>query len=118
VEARPATETERKLLDGLLGHSFEGVEALRRQWKHALVRRSCSCGCGSIGFVFDDRSQLEPSTARNPLPVEAEVLDEQGTAVGGVIVLLRDAYLDDVDVHAYGREPLALPTLRAVRWRT
>jgi hypothetical protein len=99
----------------VLGHSFDGVEALRDQWAHALVEPSCECGCGSIGFVFADDFQPTPSSARNPLPVEAEIIDADGHVVGGVIVLVRNGLLDDVDVHAFGEMPLPFPSMTAVR---
>jgi hypothetical protein len=90
-------------------HSLDGVEALRDQCAHARVERSCDCGCGSIGFVFDADFQPTPSSASNPLPVEGDVVDSDGGVVGGVIVLVRGGLLDDVDVHAYGEEPLPVP---------
>ena len=117
MTARPPTDNERAFLDAVLGYSFDGVEALRNQWAHALVEPSCSCGCGSIGFVFDAEFEAAPSTACNPLPVEGEILDASDEAVGGIIVLLRDGVLDDVDVHSFGHEPLAFPPMAAIRWR-
>ena len=114
-ERRPPDE--RAFLDSVLSYSFDGVEALRSQWEHALVEPSCVCGCGSIGFVFDAEFQAAPSTASNPLPVEGEIVDASGEVVGGIIVLIRDGLLDDVDVHAFGQRPLPFPALASVRWR-
>jgi hypothetical protein len=118
VTARPPTADERAFLDTVLRHSFDGVEALRSQWEHALVEPSCQCGCGSIGFVFNDLIEVMPSTAPSPLPVEGEILDTNGEAVGGIIVLVRDGVLDDVDVHAFGDRPLAFPEIGTIRWVT
>ena len=117
MSIRPPTNNERAFLDTLLCHQFEGVEALRSQWGHTLVESSCGCGCGSIGFVFEADFEPTPSTASNPLPVEAEVVDADGEVVGGIIVLVRDGLLDDVDVHAYGQAPLAFPEPWSIRWR-
>jgi len=118
VKARAPTPDERAFLDSVLGFSFDGAEALRSQWEGALVESSCACGCGSIGFVFGADFQATPSTARNPLPVEGEIVDACGEVVGGIIVILRDGLLDDVDVHAFGERPLPFPALASVHWRT
>lgn len=115
MTARPPTTDERAFVDAVLGHSFDGVEALRDQWAHALVEPSCECGCGSIGFVFNADFQPTPSPAPNPLPVEGDVLDADGGVVGGIIVLVREGVLDDIDVHAFGEMPLPFPPMRSVR---
>lgn len=117
VTARAPTTDERAFVDAVLSHPFDGVEALRDQWAHALVEPSCECGCGSIGFVFDRDFQPTRSAARNPLPVEADVLGADGEVVGGVIVLVRDGVLDDIDVHAFGEMPLPFPAMASVRLR-
>lgn len=116
VTARAPTADERSFLDALLAHEFDGVEPLRIQRAHSLVEPSCHCGCGSIGFIFEADFVPSPSTAVNPLPVEGEVIDSHGGVVGGIIVLVRDGLLDDVDVHAYGDEALPFPSPASIRW--
>lgn len=101
----------------MLSRSFDGVEALRDQWAHASVEPSCECGRGSIGFVFDGDFLPAPSSARTPLPVEADVIDADGEVVGGVIVLVREGVLDDIDVHSFGERPLPFPPMTSVRLR-
>lgn len=102
-------------MTAILSGAFEGAEALRDQWAHALVEPSCECGCGSIGFVFEGGFTPTPSVAPSPLPYEAEILDAGGAVVGGAIILLRDGLLDDVDVHAYGAAPLPFPSRSMLR---
>lgn len=62
-EYRPLTERERAVLDGLLQFDHPGVESLREHATTAQVRRSCTCGCPSIGFQRGDAkdSQAFPS---------------------------------------------------------
>jgi hypothetical protein len=116
VESRPPTTDESEIIDALLGFAFEGVETLRAQFSLARVHSSCNCGCGSIGFDFADPASLPRAIASNPLPVEAEVLDSEGEVIGGVIVLLRDGLLDDVDVYSASGSPLPMPRLDQLRW--
>lgn len=118
VATRQPTESERAFLDAVLAHSFDGVEALRQQWTHATVHSSCNCGCGSLGFTFDDQTELEPSPAPSPLPVHVDVVDEDGEIVGGIVVLLRDGFLDDVDVYSVADDPITFPPPEALRWLT
>jgi hypothetical protein len=114
---RAPTTDERAFLEAVLAHSFDGVEALRDQWGHASVEPSCECGCGSIGFVFDAEFRPRRSTAPNPLPIEGDIVDADGALVGGIIVLVREGVLDDVDVHSYVEHPLSFPPMSLIRLR-
>jgi len=108
-----------EVLTELLGHDFDGAEPLREQWRVAKVTSSCDCGCGSLGFEFgaDLRASLPTSEATSPLPIEGDLVDDGGVIVGGLIVLLRDGWLDDVDVHSYLDGAMPFPAPAAVRWR-
>lgn len=117
MTGRPPTEREQRFMDALLGHSFDGVESLRRQWEGALVESSCMCGCGSIGFVFGGSSAVAPGGARHPVPVEADIVDERDEIVGGVLVFVRDGVLDDIDVYSVMEDPQPFPDLASIRWR-
>src|SRR6185503_9997955 len=50
---RSLSDLERAMLAVLLAQPFPGSEALRRQARIARVNAECTCGCGSIAFVFD-----------------------------------------------------------------
>jgi hypothetical protein len=118
VTARPPTHDEREVIDAVLAHDFEGADALRHQWAHALVEPSCKCGCGSIGFVFDGTvPQERRSVAPSPLPTDGDVLGEDGELIGGLLVLVRDGVLYDVDVYSFTDGPILFPPLARVRWR-
>ncbi len=66
------------------------------------------CGSGTIELIprGDD---LPRSDAGSPVPVEAQVLDAQGNEVGGLLLFVRDALLDSLEVYSHD-EPLPLPT--------
>jgi hypothetical protein len=127
VAPRPLTDVEEQLLWSLLAHDVEGGDDLRAQLKHALVESSCECGCGSIGFVPAepieaillakedeiDRDLMPPAT---PLPVVGEVLDDDGSVVGGVLAFVRNGRLVDIEVFSLG-DPLPLPDVAHVRWK-
>lgn len=113
--AREMTAAERAVLDELLSRDFVGAAELRRQLAAAMVEPSCECGCGSIGFVFQSDSDVPRSAATNPLPVDVTILANDGSEVGGLVVLLRDGLLDDADVYSFF-DPLPWPDLSRIRW--
>jgi hypothetical protein len=115
VSGRPATSDEVRLLSALLAHDVEGAVPLREQLSVAKIVSSCGCGCGSIGFVFDDHTPAPSSTA-TLFPVEGEILDDRGNVVGGLLLFVVDGRLHDVDVYSYDGDPLPLPDAQRVRW--
>ncbi|WP_028474481.1 hypothetical protein [Nocardioides alkalitolerans] len=109
------TSSERALLAGFLSFDFEGVAALRAQAARVTARRGCTSGCGTISFVhdrFDDASSSPDSL----VPVEGSVDDDDGQSVGGLLLILRDGLLDQMEIYAVDADPLPLPDLRRVTW--
>ena len=41
------------------------------------------------------------------LPAQADVLDETGQPIGGVLVFLKDGYLSQLEVYSFAQEPIA-----------
>ncbi|HWS33460.1 MAG TPA: hypothetical protein VN408_12030 [Actinoplanes sp.] len=113
--ARELTGVERQLLADLLGYDFPGVGALRLQAPGVLARVGCSCGCGTIELVTDGYDG-ELSDAESPVPVSGEIHDADGTAVGGIMLLLARGRLDSLEVYAYLDETLAMPDPGLVTW--
>lgn len=113
---RPLTGGERQLLDGLLAHEFPGVRELREQVSSARAIPGCGCGCGTIDFVLEAGAHAPASTAQSPVPVEGEVHDGGGQAVGGLLLFLTGGRLGGLEVFSYGEEPLPLPDPRHVTW--
>jgi hypothetical protein len=121
------TNAEVELLASLLAQDVDRGDVLLAQLRGALVVSSCDCGCGSIGFVPADsneatllarqheidRGRVPPAT---PLPVEGEVLDDDGSVVGGVLAIVRNGRLLDIEVFSLG-DPLPLPDVAHVRWK-
>jgi hypothetical protein len=112
----PLLEDERALLDALLAHDFSGVEALREQAKHVWAKRGCECGCGTIDLVTDGTS-VPRSEATNPAPVEGAVHNAAGEEVGGLILFIKDGMLLSLEIYSH-EEPLPLPRLEQVTWRS
>jgi hypothetical protein len=114
VDLRPLSSTEWEVLTAWLDHGVEGAIALRTQLNSELrVFGSCDCGCGSLGFalaVADTRGE-EVSM----FPIDAEIVDGEGRVIGGMVLLVRDGRLHDIDIHTY-EEAQAFPTLVRVRW--
>ncbi len=96
-----------------LAHDVDGAAGLRSQLSvETEVYRSCNCGCPSIGFVNVDEG-AEPGVSI--FDVDAEIVDENGVSVGGMMLTIRDGRPNDVDVHSWFDE-LPFPTVDQVRW--
>lgn len=114
TEPSPLTADEQALLDALLAHSFDGVDALRLQARRVQARQGCQCGCGTIDLVVTD-DRVPRSVAANPVPAEAQVLGVEGTEIGGLLLFLNEGLLSSLEVYSYD-QPLPLPTVDTVRW--
>jgi hypothetical protein len=89
---------ERAVLDGLLQFDHPGVEALREHAATARVRRSCACGCPSIGFERDDTDAVD----ERPWLWPASGWRKQGPVE--VILFVRDGSLAEMELVTYDGE--------------
>ncbi|MDJ0767491.1 MAG: hypothetical protein QNJ12_01815 [Ilumatobacter sp.] len=113
MDTRRISPNELEVMQAWLAHDVADAAVLRTQLTaETEVYRSCSCGCGSIGFVNIDES-LDPGVSI--FDVDAEIVDENGATVGGMTLLIRNGRLHDVDVHTW-LDPLPFPTVEEVRW--
>jgi hypothetical protein len=76
VDARPATEAERGILDRLLDAEFPGSEEIRRQLQECLVKTVDENG--SLALYPDDPCKV---AVADSIPVWGEVRDEDGATV-------------------------------------
>jgi hypothetical protein len=114
VELRPLSPTEWEVLTAWLDHDVAGAIELRTQVNSDLrVFGSCDCGCGSLGFArpVDDTTGGGVSM----FPIDAEIIDGNGQMIGGMVLLVREGRLHDIDIHTY-EEAQPFPTLACVRW--
>lgn len=116
IKGRPLTTVEHELLDALLAHDFEGVEALREQARQLVAIKGCSCGCGTIDLTPVGRNHPR-STASSPVPTEGTVYDDQGESVGGLLLFLAEGLVSSLEIYWFD-VPLPLPTLDRVVWST
>lgn len=97
-----------------LEHDVPGAEFLRDQvGEETQVFRSCDCGCSSIGFASLTQGRGRGSFI---FGVDAEIIDENGASVGGMVLTIRDGQLRDVDVHSWSDE-VEFPSVEQVRWQ-
>ncbi|MGH1489862.1 MAG: hypothetical protein ACRBK7_10795 [Acidimicrobiales bacterium] len=96
-----------------LAHDVPGADLLRSQLTEGTqIYRSCDCGCSSIGFVnIKEGSELGVSI----FDIDAEIVDDTGASLGGMMLTIRSGRLHDVDVHSWFDE-LLFPTADQVRW--
>lgn len=118
MPATPLTDKQRTVLEFLLREPFPGRDELARQAETARTTGpSCTCGCPSFGLLADRR--LPPAIVEDLVPVEAVGHDPAGNLIG-VLLFVRDGYLDDVEVYSLDASEFAgLPQLEALeiaRW--
>ena len=104
---RPLADDERAVLDALLARANgAAAESLREQAARAEAVPGCSCGCGSIDlFVPTDA----PVTGLPDGPAAgANLNDAAGEPVGGVLLFVRDGFVDRLEVYSYV-DPLPMP---------
>jgi len=114
VETRKITANELEVLRAWVAHDVPGATELRDQLSELVeVFSSCDCGCSSIGFKRYALS--DEGGGVSIFDVDAEIVDNEGRSVGGMMLLIRTGRLDDVDVHSWFDE-LPFPALTSVRW--
>jgi hypothetical protein len=117
---RPLSDDERALIEFLLSSDANpGAAELRRQ--AATVRTtgsSCDCGCPSFGLTADRAVPAAPVDER--VVAEAHGHDPGGNAVGVLLFVTEDGYLDDLEVFGYDTSDFAglpLPeSLKLTEW--
>jgi len=113
---RPLTPTERALLDSLLDHDFDGVDALRAQARVVTASTGCECGCVTIDLHVPDDAPM--SSADGPVPLEGTVVDAAGEVIGGVQVFLADGRLAGLEVHSLDEPVPVVPSPELVSWES
>jgi hypothetical protein len=115
---RPLHADERAALLAVLMYAdFEGRDALIAQTEAVQVIGYCSCGCASVDLVVD-RSKTPPARGtRSPITNGADVLDAEGSMVGGMEVFLdEDGYLSLLDVNSWLGAVTLFPPLDRLRF--
>jgi hypothetical protein len=109
------TDDERQLLLDMLGQYDGDTSGLREQVAKARVVSSCRCGCGSLGFVFDERRRTDAPPAEL-LPIVGSIVNDDRDFIGGLMLYVRDGRLYDLEVFSYTSEPQPTPDPAQVRW--
>jgi hypothetical protein len=103
---RPLQPEERAALLALLNNAdFEGRDALLAQVDAARVVGFCGCGCATVDLSV--ASALTTPIVAQHIPNEAVVLGDDGEAIGGVLVFVKDGYLSSLEVYEYGGGPIS-----------
>jgi hypothetical protein len=91
-----------------------GRDELLAQMDGVEVVGRCTCGCATVTFhVPSERQSDEIAT---PIPNEAEVLDADGEAVGGVLVFAREGQLSELEVYSNSDAPITeVPSVERIR---
>lgn len=116
-DPRPLSQAERQLVEAMLACVDEPeASALHSQLDMAEARSGCPCGCGTIDFLLPEAVPARSHREGSGVLVEGDVLDEDGEAVGGLLLFLDDGRLRDLEVWSVG-DPLQLPPVESARLR-
>lgn len=103
---RPLQPEERAALLALLNYAdFDGRDALLAQVDVARVVGFCGCGCATVDIGID--SAPATTSVALPIPNEAVVVDDDGEAIGGVLLFVKDGHLNSLEVYDYGGGPIS-----------
>ncbi|MEM7272007.1 MAG: hypothetical protein AAF547_02900 [Actinomycetota bacterium] len=113
MDVRQISPVELEVMRAWLAHDVPGAESLRNQiGEDTGVFRSCDCGCASIGFLDLLDS---PAQGVSIFEIDAEIVDENGASIGGMMLTIRNGRLHDVDVHSWF-DDFPFPSIEQVRW--
>jgi hypothetical protein len=105
VQTRDLKPEERAVLDLLLTRRFPGRNALLDQAKTVRTAGlSCTWGCPSFSLAPDRTLQAAELAKR--MPTDAHGTDPGGNEVG-VLLLVDDGYLAEVEVSSFGEDEFA-----------
>ena len=112
---RPLLPEERTALSAILEYAdFQGRAALVAQAVTARVDGYCGCGCATVSLQVD-RSTPAAAHASSPIPNQADVTDDYGDPIGGIIIFLEDGYLASLEIYSF-EEPISpIPPLERLR---
>lgn len=112
---RPLTENERAVLRHLLSADVEGVEPLRQQAEVASVEGSWTAGDGPSIDLVVPASAPAASLADGLVPIEADVVGQNGEYAGELLLWLQDGRLAAIEYAWVTDEPPAsLPDVSAI----
>ena len=103
-EPRPLSPDEKALLEFVLSADFPGCVELRNQVELVEVVGTCKCGCGTLDFQIN--GDAVRSTARSPIPAEAD----SDSPPLNVLIFLQYGLLSSLELVFYDdRKPRLFP---------
>jgi hypothetical protein len=103
IQRRSLNVDEERVLRLLL-KAWVGGDRYIQQIPSLLVTGRCNCGCVTVYFGNEPAGEVhEPE---HPLPVEADLLGENGEPIGGVLIFERRGQIRTLEAHWYGDGPI------------
>ena len=115
IEWRSLLPNEHELIAALTSQDFPAAPRLRQQLEHARAQQGCGCGCGTISLNIDPALAEPAVVPRQPTPGETNVVDDNGTVTGGLILFARNGYLSCLEIYSHLDEPQPLPETKNIR---
>jgi hypothetical protein len=101
---RALGDQEAAVLDWLLAQTFLDAQRLRAQAGSVVAAGRCPCGCASIHLDVGHTPGLA-ARPPSPVPVQPQIMGDDGQPVGGVLLFLQDGWLSYLEVYSY-HEPI------------
>jgi len=101
---RALGDQEAAVLDWVLAQRFLDADRLRVQAASAVAAGRCTCGCASIDLDVEHTPGLAARTP-SPVPVQPQIVGDDGQPVGGVLLFLQGRWLSYLEVYSY-HEPI------------
>jgi hypothetical protein len=106
---RPLTDTERAIIQRLLGEPFPGRDEAMRQIETCRVRAWHEEHCASLEIEVESDSLIPNSHGyATPLPVEGHVTDADGAPIE-ILLFHRDGLLTDLEFVVYSERMKGMP---------
>jgi len=107
---RPLHDSEKRLLETLLEHRFDGQDQLREQLKSTTARLILEYH-DNYGSIELSVSNGPPASCRKRVPVEGQFLDDDGIPVWLILHVNREGFMCEFEVvRADGKPLISTPT--------
>jgi len=102
-EARQLSETEREIIEKMLGQEFPGSKQLKQQLANCMARETGDTD--NYGNIYLETSSKEKADVLDRVPVEAVVIDDDGVPMN-ILLHVVDGCLNELEIFKADGSPI------------